>query len=496
MRLSELAAGDYPIAPAGADPEITGLSEDSRKIRPGMAFIAVPGSALDGHAYISDAITRGAAAIVAERTGAVPPAMPAIRVSSARAALAVLAARFYGRPAETLTTIGFTGTFGKTSTSEILRALLDAGGARTGVIGSLGVRHDGFFDSGTGLTTPAPVELHRAFRQLKGAGADTVVLEVTSHALRLDRIRGLSFDGGLMAAIVAGEHTDYHRSYDDYVAAKRLFLEHLSHHALLAYDADNHAARRLAAEAPVARLTGFSLENRDADLQIRDVLIDSRGSAFTISGSAAGAGSSERLHTPLLGRGHLRNVALALAYALPCGLPVATAASVLRGLTPLPRRMECFRLAGRVVLDDTAAHPESLKATFDVARLLPSSGMTIVYAVRGSRGTDINRRNALVLSDLASTHGADTLIVTASADRTSSGDEAQAPEIDAARQAFVERGRRFVWHDSLDSAMREALARTKVGDLLVLVGAQAMDDGKRILKGMEGDGGPARLQGF
>jgi UDP-N-acetylmuramoyl-L-alanyl-D-glutamate--2,6-diaminopimelate ligase len=299
-------------------------------------------------------------------------------------------------------------------------------------------------------------------------------------------VRGLTFDGGLMAAIVAGEHTDYHRSYEEYVAAKRLFLSHLSPDALLAYDADNHAARRLAAEAPVARVSGFSTDGRDAELRLSDVQIDSRGTAFTVSGTGAGAGSGERLHTPLLGRGHLRNVALALAYALPCGLPVASAASVLRDLMPLRRRMECYQLGGRFVLDDTAAHPESLRATFDVARLIPSSSVAIVYAVRGNRGADINRRNALALSDLASTHGAETLIVTASADRTSSLDEAQAAEIDAARQALVERGRRFVWHDTLDGAMHEAIARTSPGDLLVLVGAQGMDDGKRILTGLSG----------
>ena len=481
MRLSELAAGDYTIAPAGADPEITGLSEDSRRIRPGMAFIAVPGAALDGHAYVSDAIARGAAAIVAERTGAIPPTMPAIRVTSARAALAILAARFYGKPAGRLWTIGFTGTFGKTTTIEILRTLLDAGGARTGVIGSLGIRHDGLFDSGTGLTTPAPIELHRALYQLKSAGADTVILEVTSHALRLERIRGLSFDGAIMAAIVAGEHTDYHRSYDDYVAAKRLFLEHLSRDALLAYDADNHAARRLAAEAPVARVAGFSTEGRDADLQIHDIRLDVRGATFNVAGTAAGRRAEERLQIPLLGCVHVRNAAAALAYALPCGLPITSAASVLRSLTPLRRRMERYDVAGRTVLDDTAANPDGLRATFDVARLLPSNGTAVVYAVRGGRGADINRRTALVLADLSSTHGADTLIVTASADRTSPGDEARVAEIDAVRQAFVERGRRFVWHDTLDAAMREALARTRAGDLLVLVGAQGMDDGKRVL---------------
>jgi len=127
MRLSELARG-LPMSPDDVDPEITGITEDSRRIRRGMLFVAVPGSALDGHAYIPHAISQGAEAVVVERAGAVPPGVPCIRVPSARIALADLSARLYESPPPQLTLIGFTGTFGKTSTSEILRALLEAGG--------------------------------------------------------------------------------------------------------------------------------------------------------------------------------------------------------------------------------------------------------------------------------------------------------------------------------------------------------------------------------
>jgi len=511
MRLSELVTG-FQIVPAGADPEITAITEDSRRVRPGALFVAVPGTLLDGHAYIADAVSRGAAAIVAERTGAIPPGVPVVRVPSSRAGLALLAARFHRPAASTLSLVGFTGTFGKTSTSEILRALLDASGARTGVLGSLGARYRDFYDPGHGLTTPAPVELHRALRGLEAAGADTVILEVTSHALTMNRVDGLRFDGGLLAAIMPGEHTDFHRTYEDYVEAKRGFLDHLKPAALLAYDADNMAARQVAecrgkperdarrAEhrhhrrtAPVvavdaaadesvpARNVGFSMDGRDADLQLYDIAVDGRGASFTVGGPLLGARSGTRLHSPLLGRGHLRNVALALTYALGIGLPVSAAAAVVAALTPLRRRMESYEVDGRRVLDDTAAHPNSFRGTFAVAASLPRRNLAVVYAVRGRRGVEINRQNALAIADLCSIYGAEPLIVTSSADATNAADAVQPAEIEATRQALVSRGRRFVWHEMLADALADALHRTAAGDLIVLVGAQGMNDAKTLL---------------
>jgi UDP-N-acetylmuramoyl-L-alanyl-D-glutamate--2,6-diaminopimelate ligase len=490
IRLSELAAG-FPISPGGLDPEISGISEDSRRITRGMLFVAIPGSSLDGHAYIADAVSRGAAAVVAERTGAIPPGIPVVRVPSSRAALALLASRFYRTSSNSLQLIGFTGTFGKTSTSEILRALLDAGGARTGVIGSLGARFANYRDLDNGLTTPAPVELHRALKRLEQVGASTAILEVTSHALRLGRVDGLRFSGGLIAAIMPGEHTDFHRSYDDYVEAKRLFLAHLEPDALLAYDADNVAARRMIADwdsqatRRASRTAGFTTEGRDADLEIYDVVMGRSGTSFKVAGPVAGGRRGEALHSALLGRGHLRNVSLALTYALSGGLSIDSARRVLAGLTPLRRRMETYVVAGRSVLDDTAAHPDSLRETLDVASLLPHSTMAVVYAIRGNRGPDINRRNATALADLAAVHGVDPLIVTASVDATDPADAATPAEIDAARQALVTRGRRFVWQDNLDDALREAMERTRAGDLLVLVGAQGMNEGREVLRSLD-----------
>jgi UDP-N-acetylmuramoyl-L-alanyl-D-glutamate--2,6-diaminopimelate ligase len=489
MRLTRLAEG-FEIR-AESDPDLTGISEDSRRIRAGMLFVAVPGASQDGHAYVADAIARGAAAVVAERPPDLPVTVPFVRVESARRALAVLAARFYGAPAEALQIIGFTGTFGKTSTSEILRTLLEADGSRTGVLGSLGARYGPFHDPGNGLTTPAPVELHRALRGLRDAGAGTAIMEVTSHALRMERVRGLSFGGGLIAAIMPGEHTDFHRSYDDYVAAKRLFLAYLAPDAVLAFDADNRASASLAAEARVAVRAGVSLEGSDASVQLRDIELDRTGAVFVChaDGDGLAGRTGHRMHSPLLGPGHLRNVALAIAYAAAAGVPHKTIAAALPALRPLRRRMEHYEVRGRTVLDDSAAHPDSFRATFEVAEMLAagraSSGGTcrvvVVYAVRGNRGADINKRNAGALAELVIRHRMGTVVVTAALDATGQTDRATAEEIDVTRDAFHPLGAGVAWHDTLRAAVRAAAAQTRAGDLIVLIGAQGMNEGKELL---------------
>lgn len=473
MRLSQLGFH------SPGDPEVTGVSEDSRQITPGMVFVAVPGLALDGHAFVGDAVARGAAAIVAERHSDGADGVPRIIVGSARDALAVLAARFYGRPAEELQLVGFTGTFGKTSASEILRALLAASGVRAGVLGSLGARYEGFHDPGDGLTTPAPVGLHRSLHGLRQAGAETVILEVTSHALRMGRVSGLTFAGGLIAAIMPGEHTDFHRSFEDYLDAKRLLLRYLDPAAVLAFDADNAAARGLAAESSVRGRAGVSVDGHDAGIRLADVVLDHAGAHFTVRG--------ERLHSALLGRGHLRNTALALTYALASGVRIDQAREVLRGLVPLRRRMERYTVAGRTILDDTAAHPDSLRSTFDVAGLLstglkaihPDSRTVAVYAVRGSRGADVNRRNARCLAELSGRIAA--LIVSAASDTAGPADRVMDDEADATRSELQAQGGRFQWHETLRGALDAAMRETRAGDLIVLTGAQGMNAGRELL---------------
>lgn len=486
LPLAALAAGFEIRGDAGA--VIEAVTEDSREAAAGSLFVAVPGTADDGHRYIADAISGGAAAVAVERADLAPPGVPTVIVPSSRQALAQFAARFYEAPGDALEIIGFTGTFGKTTTSHVLQRLLNATARRTAVIGSLGARFDDATYEMRGMTTPSPVLVHRALRRLKDAGATTVVMEVTSHALMQERVHGLTFGGGLLAAIRPGEHTDVHRSYDDYVEAKRLFLRYLERGAVLAYDADNRAATKLARERGDLRDAGFSLrrtpisggepegERRGENLRDRRILsladaaLDDRGALLTVDGA--------HLRSSLLGRANLRNVALALTFARQVGLRVEDAREALAGLQPLRRRMERYEIAGRTVLDDTAGHPESFDATFEVAALLPAARVIVACALRGSRGTDINGRNALSLAEHALTIGAHRTIVTEAAGTAGPLDQVTDDERAAARQAFRDRGLEPAWHETMSGAMHDAAAHTRPGDLIVLVGAQGMNAGR------------------
>ncbi|MBI2220567.1 MAG: hypothetical protein HYU53_05110 [Acidobacteria bacterium] len=480
MRLSELTKG-YALKPGAGDPEITLVTEDSRRVRPGALFVAIAGTTRDGHAFVREALDRGAAAVVVERPEAAPPGAAAHAIApSTRRALAVLASRFHGNPATGLSVIGFTGTFGKTTTSDILRALFEAAGRRPAVIGSLGARFEDFYDRGDGLTTPAPPQLQEWLSAVRERGARTVIVEVTSHALRLERVHGLKFDGGLIAAVMPGEHTDFHRTYDDYVAAKRLFLDHLRPEATLAFDADNRAARTLGLEAPVATRAGMTFSGRgEASVFLESAVFDDRGVSLTVRSTFFDGRADVR--SALLGRRNARNAGLALAYAVAAGIPMETAREVLERLQPLRRRMERFDVSGRTVLDDTAGHPDSLHAVFEVVGMLRRERLIVVWAIRGGRGPHINTAIASALADLASEHGAEELIVTAAADEVEPKDRVRAGEVDAARAALDARGRRYVFEETLERAMARTAACSRAGDLVVLAGAQGMNEGRRLL---------------
>jgi UDP-N-acetylmuramoyl-L-alanyl-D-glutamate--2,6-diaminopimelate ligase len=246
---------------------------------------------------------------------------------------------------------------------------------------------------------------------------------------------------------------------------------------VLAYDADNRAARRLAADATVAIRAGFTVGASPNGLHVIDAIrIDANGASFTIDG--------EPVRSALLGRPNVRNAALAASYALAVGVRLDAIRSRFASLTPLPRRMERTVRAGRTVLDDTSGHPDSLMSLFDVAALIPREQLWIAWAIRGSRGAEVNRRNALALADYAALHEAAALIVTAAEDVTEPKDTVTAQEAEAVRRALELKGRPHAFHGSIAAAMRDVAERSRAGDLIVLTGAQGMNSGAELLQEM------------
>ena len=228
MQIGEFLAIDA-IEKAEGDlhQEVNGLCYNSRALKPGDIFFAIPGEESDGHRFIPDAVRRGAAAIVFTTPGVWPPPAAAIQVRDVRRSLGLWAAHFYRRPSTRVQLVGVTGTNGKTTLTYLIESLCAAAKLNPGVIGTINYRHSGR-SVPSHHTTPESVDLQALLAEMVKHGIDAVALEVSSHALAQQRVRGLDFDIGVFTNL-SRDHLDYHKDMDEYFAAKAsLFTDYLA----------------------------------------------------------------------------------------------------------------------------------------------------------------------------------------------------------------------------------------------------------------------------
>jgi UDP-N-acetylmuramoyl-L-alanyl-D-glutamate--2,6-diaminopimelate ligase len=484
VRLSALA-GALGVPHSGEDREITGISLDSRQVQRGQLFVAIPGANADGTRFIPDALARGAAAICAVRAW---DGVPTLVVSDPRDALARLASEFHGHPARDLRMIGITGSLGKTSTALLLETIIGAAGEKVGVIGSLGIRFEGHVVE-TGMTTPEAPAIHGSLRFFASQGAGSAVMEVTSHSILLKRVAGLEYDLGLLTNIVPYEHLEFHPTPEHYVHTKTRFFHMLKDGAPLVVNDDDPTAREVSTglDRPVI---GVSLRTRDtAAVHVERVRMGAEGSTFALhvrrplplldGGEVAPV--TIPLALPILGRQQVANAALAATAALIAGVPVQTIAFALTDVEPIHRRMHIFYEDGPVVLDDTVGNPESIRAVFEAIRSIPHHNLRVAYAIRGSRGTEVNERNAEALAREIGAIIA-TLVVTASEDHASERDRVDDAERDAVLRTLESQGVPFAYEATLERTVARVLEGAERGDLVALLGAQGMDKGAEIAR--------------
>jgi UDP-N-acetylmuramoyl-L-alanyl-D-glutamate--2,6-diaminopimelate ligase len=481
-----LAAGRLPSA-GSAGVNVRRITTDSRGVQPGDLFIAVKGDSSDGHEHAQQAAARGAAAIVAERQLDLTGDVPVLLVPNTRRALASLAAAWYDFPARRVPIIGITGTLGKTTVLSMLESILIQAGIRVGTIGSLGVRVDGEAEA-TGYTAPDPIILHGALREFVDAGADLAAMEVTTHAMAQDRVHGVEYCMGVFLNLVPLEHVDYHGSFRGYVEAKTKFFDHLRRGAPLVYSHDDRAVRG------VVTGRGFDAigvgETEAADVQYEITSMDAGGSRLTLRSSRPLrlrlGGVREGFELPIrlatLGRSMAVNAALAATTALIAGVGEQAVTVALASFPAPRRRMQVLRSEPFLVLDDTTAHPESIGVVFDVVKRLGRKRIHILIAIRGRRGVQINRMTAEALAIWLERTPAATLVVTCSREAANELNRVSSRE----RQAFVGEldsgGIAFEERERLDEGIELLLERAMPGDLVLLLGAQGMDDGARLLE--------------
>jgi UDP-N-acetylmuramoyl-L-alanyl-D-glutamate--2,6-diaminopimelate ligase len=446
------------------------LTLDSRKVRPGDLFLAIPGLKVDGRDHITDAIAHGAAAVAYEVQGAkVLPItdIPMIPVKGLAAQLSDIAGRFYGDPSRNLNLVGVTGTNGKTSVTQLVAQALDQLGQHCGIIGTLGTGFYSELKSGI-HTTPDPISVQSTLYDLKKAGARAIAMEVSSHGLDQGRVTALAFDVAVMTNL-SRDHLDYHGTMEAYAAAKaKLFAWNDLRCRVV--NLDDEFGRQLAAEQHPSRLITYSQEDSSAYLFCRDARFDDDGVRATLVTPQG----DHALRSSLLGRFNLSNVLAAVGALIGLDYPLDDILKVLPGLEGPVGRMQ--RLGGGsqpLVVVDYAHTPDALEKVLAALRPHAKGQLTCLFGCGGDRDRGKRPLMAEVVERLA-----DEVLVTDDNPRT----EDPARIFDDIRAGFAAADKvEFV--PGRGKAIAQIIAQAQAADVIVLAGKGHEDyqeiDGQR-----------------
>jgi len=462
-RLTDLAAqlgaetsGDVDGA---ADVSVTGITLDSRRVRPGDLYAALPGARAHGADFAAQAAAAGAHAVLTDPAGADrarESGLPVLVVDRPRVVLGDVAARIYGHPADALVTIGVTGTQGKTTLTRLLDGGLLAAGVRSAVVGTVGTRIVGE-EVATALTTPEAPDLHGLFARMRELDVAACALEVSSHALVLGRVDGVVFDVAVFTNL-GRDHLDFHADLEDYYAAKAsLFTPERARRGLVCVD-DEHG-RRLAAEAPIDVRTYATAPDRPADWTVDDVRPGAEGSTFTIHGPA---GVLVRAASPLPGLFNVANTLAAVAASAEAGLDAQAVADGIAASPGVPGRLERIETTlPFTVVVDYAHKPDAVDAVLRTMRPVTTGRLVIVIGAGGDR----DRGKRPVMGEIAATL-ADRVIVTDDNPRTEESAAIRAEVLAGARAGSAE----VLEDDRRRSAITRALTEAGPGDVVVIAG--------------------------
>jgi UDP-N-acetylmuramoyl-L-alanyl-D-glutamate--2,6-diaminopimelate ligase len=382
------------MATAAPEVDITGLAYSSRSVTPGALFFCVPGFTADGHDFAPDAVERGAAALVSQRTLGL--GVPEVVVDDVRAAMGPAAARFFGDPTATLRVAGITGTNGKTTTAFLIRDVLEAAGIQTGLMGTV-KQVVGGSEEPVERTTPEAIDLQATFRRMLDSGDGACAMEVSSHALSLGRASSIHFAVRVFTNLTQ-DHLDFHQTMDDYFLAKRRLFEGPGPAVI---NTDDEYGRRLAGELPEA--VTFGIEEV-ADYRARDVRFDVAGAEFT----ADTPDGPLEVATRLPGLFNVSNALAALATARTLGVSAEVACAALAVAGRVPGRFEPVEEGQDFgVLVDYAHTPDSIENALRAAREITTGRLHVVFGAGGDRD-----RGKRPLMGAAAARGADRVIVT------------------------------------------------------------------------------------
>ncbi|AZO00440.1 UDP-N-acetylmuramoyl-L-alanyl-D-glutamate--2,6-diaminopimelate ligase [Mesorhizobium sp. M9A.F.Ca.ET.002.03.1.2] len=453
MKLKDLA-GILPVeGTAPFDAEVTGISSDSRTVKTGVIFFALTGAKADGAAYAADAAERGATAIVAGRGSAVAGLpVPVLAVDDPRLALALSAARYFGRQPQTM--VAVTGTSGKTSVAAFTRQIWEQSGFAAASIGTTGVVAPGRNEYGS-LTTPDPVDLHRLLRELADAGVTHASMEASSHGLDQRRLDGVKLAAGGFTNL-GRDHMDYHPTVEDYHRAKlRLFDTLLPKGAPAVIFADDPWSEPTIRAARAAGLDVLTVGRHGAFLRLKRVEHERHRQRAEVEVD----GVLHEVDLPLAGDFQIANALVSAGLAISTGTPAAKALMALEKLKGAPGRLDLVGTTsnGAPVYVDYAHKPDALENVLASVRPFTTGRVVVVFGCGGDR----DRGKRPIMGEIA-TRLADVVIVTDDNPRSEVPQSIRTAILAAAPGAIEIGDRR--------RAIHEAVAMLHAGDTLIVAG--------------------------
>ena len=442
---------------SGPENDICGIAYDSRAVRPGFAFVAIPGAKADGHDFIPDAIDRGAAAVICEKELDLPADVGLVLVKDSRRALAALSAAYFDHPDRKLRLIGVTGTNGKTTTANLIKYLLEKAGHKSGFIGTLG-SWDGdeqLSELLSASTTPEPLELFRLLDGIVEKGCEYAVMEASSHALDQGRVSSCRF-GGAVFTNLTQDHLDYHKTMEAYAGAKAELFSMLDELGYGVVNLDDAYAPDFI-RACRCRLLTYG-ENEKADLRLLQYSASMRGMSFTVFCE----GRSYDLRIPLIGRFNIYNAMAALCAGLAEGLDVEDMAGWLADAPQVPGRFELIDEGQDFAVAVDYAHtPDGLENVLRAARALKPRRVVTVFGCGGNRDQGkrpLMGRIAGQLSDVA--------VLTSDNPR----DEDPLQILDMIESGIKQVANNYLVEENRERAISLALNMAQTGDIVVIAG--------------------------
>jgi UDP-N-acetylmuramoyl-L-alanyl-D-glutamate--2,6-diaminopimelate ligase len=445
--------------------EVTGLFQDARKVIQGSVFVAIKGLKSDGHDFLSDAMNKGATALVVQDKSKVPAQFTGfvLQVPDTRQALDILASRFYWDPAQELFCVGVTGTNGKTSTTYLIESLLNAGGHKTAVMGTVN-HHLLEHVWASEMTTPEPIALQKRLREFRSLGATAVAMEVSSHALEQKRADSVAFNAAVFTNLTR-DHLDYHGTMENYFESKqKLFTDLLGKTnkfpSFAIVNVGDKFGRRLMVAGNSEILT---YGPKDADLTYKIEEVDFASTKFSL----AAPWSKDEIVLPMCGPHNVQNAVAALAVGAAAGVPWKILVEALKRFTGVPGRLQIVPDHSRHVMVDYAHSPDALENVLTALQKVRQTKKSDnkIWVVFGCGG-DRDKGKRPVMGQIAVKY-ADQVVVTSDNPRTENPGSIINDILEGISSS--EREKVLVIQDRAQ-AIRESLSTSKPGDVILIAG--------------------------